>query len=206
MLFTIANQITILRVLLVAPFVICLIKTGDPSAGLYFRWAALGLFGIAAGSDALDGFLARIRKQTTPLGTFLDPLADKLLITCACIILSLPQTAVEGFRLPLTVVVLIIGKDILLLLGFVITYFLTGSIYIQPVWVGKASTAFQILMVLSILMGPEMARGLEIWPLWTRIVWWITGLWALTATFIYIRRGIQYIESFGETAKSDSNR
>ena len=201
MLLTLANLVTISRILLILPFVMCLLKAANPAYSA-MRLAALGIFLIMAASDALDGYLARVKKQTTPLGAFLDPLADKLMITCASVILALPQTAVEGFRLPLTVVVLIIGKDTLLLLGFAVTYFLTGSVHIRPVWAGKASTFFQICMVLSILIGPEVSAQLKFWPLLVRMIWWTTGFWALMATFVYIWRGIRYIEQFeNETEK-----
>ena len=204
MILTLANLVTILRILLILPFVVCLLKAADPAYSFSMRWAALGLFIIMAASDALDGYLARVKKQTTALGAFLDPLADKLMITCASIILALPETAVEGFRLPLTVVVLIIGKDILLLLGFAVTYFLTGSVHIKPVWAGKASTFFQICMVLSILIGPEVSVHLELWTVLVRILWWMTGFWALMATFVYIWRGIRYIERFESDTKIQS--
>jgi CDP-diacylglycerol--glycerol-3-phosphate 3-phosphatidyltransferase len=196
MLLTLANLVTVLRILLILPFVLCLMKEGHPEYGNTLRWAALGIFLIMAASDAVDGFLARSRHQITALGTFLDPLADKLMITSTSVILALPQTAVTGFRLPLTIVVLIIGKDILLLLGFAVTYFMTGRIHIKPVWAGKASTFFQICMVLFILIGPEMSDLWHGWPVWVRIVWWTTGFWALLATFVYIGRGIRYIEEF----------
>lgn len=196
MFLTIANLITIARILLILPFTICLLKDNQTEHGDIFRRIAVAIFTIIAVSDALDGYLARSRKQITPLGTFLDPLADKLMITVTAILLTLPQTAVSGFRLPFTVVVLILGKDILLLLGFAVTYFITQTIHIKPVWAGKASTFFQILMVSSILIGPEMTRLTAFWPIWTRIIWWLTAFLALTATFVYIYRGIRYIETF----------
>lgn len=196
MLINLPNTITILRILLILPFVLCLMQEGHPEYGNAMRWAALGIFLVMAASDAVDGFLARSRHQITALGTFLDPLADKLMITSTSVILALPQTAVTGFRLPLTIVVLIIGKDILLLLGFAVTYFMTGSAHIKPVWAGKASTFFQICMVLFILIGPEMSDLWPGWAVWVRIVWWTTGFWALLATFVYIGRGIRYIEQF----------
>jgi CDP-diacylglycerol--glycerol-3-phosphate 3-phosphatidyltransferase len=196
MYLTIANLITISRILLILPFVICLLKDNDTEQGTMFRWIGIGIFALIAASDALDGYLARIKKQVSPLGTFLDPLADKLMITITAVLLTLPQTAVTGFRLPFTVVVLILGKDVLLLLGFAVTYFMTESVHIKPVWAGKASPFFQIVMVSSILIGPEMSRWLIFWPIWTRIVWWITAILAITATFVYIYRGIRYIEEF----------
>lgn len=163
MFLTLANLVTIFRILLVGPFVMCLLKAADPAFSVLMRWTALGFFFVMAVSDALDGYLARVRHQATSLGAFLDPLADKLMITCASIILAIPDTSVAGFRLPLTVVVLIVGKDLLLLMGFVVTYFLTGHVHIQPVWAGKACTFFQICMVLSILLGPELAAAAGFW-------------------------------------------
>ena len=84
------------------------------------------------------------------------------MITCASIVLCAPQTAIEGFVLPLTVVVMIIGKDILLLLGFIITFLLTDQVHIRPVWAGKVSTFLQVVMVFSILIGPEIVRWVTI--------------------------------------------
>ena len=202
MILTLANVVTILRILLVLPFVMCLIKEGDPAVAVPMRWAALGIFVVMAASDALDGYLARVKNQATALGAFLDPLADKLMITCASVILALPQTAVPGFRLPLTVVVLILGKDVLILLGFAVTYFMTGSAHIKPIWMGKASTALQICMVLSILVGPEVSAVAGWWPGLARGLWWLTGVWAMVVTVIYIWRGVRYIEDF-EAAKDN---
>ena len=199
MFLTLANQITILRILLIIPFVICLLKMGDQDYGHWIRGGAIVIFLVMAISDAIDGYLARKHKQVTALGAFLDPMADKLMITCASIVLCAPQTAIEGFVLPLTVVVLIIGKDILLLLGFIITFLLTGQIHIRPVWAGKASTFLQITMVLSVLIGPEIVRWITVWRAITDAICWATGFCAMVATFVYIYRGIRYIEEFGNT-------
>jgi CDP-diacylglycerol--glycerol-3-phosphate 3-phosphatidyltransferase len=203
MYLTVANQITLLRVLLIFPFVICLLQTNHPDYGNGFRGGAIVIFLIMAVSDAVDGYLARVKKQVSALGAFLDPMADKLMITCASVILCVPQTAIEGFQLPLAVVVLIVGKDLLLLLGFSVTYLLTVQIHIRPVWAGKASTFLQILMVASILVGPEAAARIRFWPLVTAIIWWATGFCAVLATVVYICRGIRYIEAFHDTQNKD---
>jgi cardiolipin synthase len=137
------------------------------------------------------------------LGAFLDPLADKLMITCASVILCVPQTAIEGFQLPLTVVVLIIGKDILLLLGFILTYFLTSKVHIRPVWAGKGATFFQIVMVISVLIGPEMAGWIPGWRILVSCFWWSAAGFAATATFVYIYHGFQNIDEF-ENVKSNN--
>lgn len=197
-----ANWITLLRILLIFPFVISLLKMGNEEYGYWMRMGGIILFIVMAVSDAVDGYLARVTKQMTQLGAFLDPLADKLMITCASIILSVPETAVEGFQLPLTVVVLIIGKDLLLLLGFILTYFLTGKIHIRPVWAGKGSTFLQIAMVFSVLIGPEMVQWFSGWRIVTACLWWSAAVFAVTATFIYIYRGFQYIEEFDTANKT----
>jgi len=112
-----ANRFTILRIFLIAPFVICMLKINDPQldevmpqGARYIRYAAFAIFIVMALSDAFDGFLARRKKQITRLGAFLDPIADKLLITSACLLLASKRGRVDGFVLPSTVVVLIIGK------------------------------------------------------------------------------------------------
>lgn len=203
MYLSLASYVTIFRILLIFPFVICLLQTNHPDYGNGFRGGAIVIFLVMAVSDAVDGYLARVKKQVSALGTFLDPVADKLMITCASVILCVPQTAIEGFHLPLAVVVLIVGKDVLLLLGFLVTYLLTVQVHIRPVWAGKASTFLQIVMVSSILIGPEMAGWIHFWPLVTAITWWTTGVCAILATFVYIYRGIRYIEEFHNTQNKD---
>ena len=71
---------------------------GHPDYGDLMRWGAVVLFVVIAASDALDGYLARSRNQETPLGAFLDPMADKLMITCASIILAVDAIATDGGR------------------------------------------------------------------------------------------------------------
>ena len=101
-----ANRITITRILLIVPFVICMLKINQPtlsdSGRDAMRYTAILIFLVMATSDALDGFLARKKGQITRLGSFLDPTADKLLMTCACLLLASKRAGVEGFQLPPT--------------------------------------------------------------------------------------------------------
>lgn len=196
MLNTPSNQITIVRIILILPFVICMLYINDPLRGDWMRYASVLIFAVMGVSDALDGYLARKRKQVSQLGTFLDPLADKMLMTCACILLAAEATSVPGYRLPGAVVVLIIGKDILLTLGFTIAYMLTNEVRIQPVWAGKLSTFFQLLMVFCVLLSPEAALWISGWRYFVSGLWTLTGFMAVAATAIYIWKGIRYIEQF----------
>lgn len=194
MRLTIANQITILRIVLIIPFVLCMVMAGDLRVGDQVRYVAIGIFAIMAVSDGVDGYLARRRHQVSRLGTFLDPLADKLLMTCACILLAAEKTAVPGFRMSLEPVVLILGKDVLVSLGFVTVYFLTGHLWIVPVFAGKLATLLQLIMVASTLIGPEMSRIVPVWKTWVWACWWLAGIAAAIAVVIYIYHGLRYID------------
>jgi CDP-diacylglycerol--glycerol-3-phosphate 3-phosphatidyltransferase len=206
MIMTLANEITILRIILTAPFVICMIKINETTSNGSMRYAALAILAVMAISDGLDGYIARSRKQITKLGSFLDPLADKLLMLCACILLASPKTGIEGFVLPPTVFVLIIGKDVLLLLGFAATYLVTSHIRVIPVFTGKAGTVLQLSMVAAILLAPDINPVMPAWFYVTRILWWSAAVIAIISAFIYIRGGIRYIEQFEAQAHSNNRK
>jgi len=195
-----ANRITILRIFLTVPFVIFMLKINDRNLSEQlrdgFRYFAFFIFLVMALSDAFDGFLARKQRQMTRLGYFLDPIADKLLITSACLLLASKRGGVEGFLLPSTVVVLIIGKDLLLIVGFVIVYFLTGNVRIKSATSGKACTALQLTMVAATLIAPEFYCFFHGWIWVLRILWFLAAGAAVLATLVYFRTGIRYIEQY----------
>jgi cardiolipin synthase len=199
--FTLANEITMLRLILIVPFIICMLNTSNAVYGHIIRYAAFVLFLIMCISDYLDGYFARLKHEVSPLGTFLDPLADKLLMLTSCILLASENTAVEGFRLPPVVVVLIIGKDILLLMGFVIVYLNIHKVYIVPVYAGKFSTFMQLFMVAAILLGPEISQVFPFWIYLLRFLWWSVACMAILATFVYIQAGICYIDKFEDASE-----
>ncbi len=198
-----ANQITIVRILLIAPFVITLLKINDPGQGKMMRYLALTIFIVMAVSDLIDGYLARKKNMATKLGSFLDPLADKLMMTCAVILLASQTAGVEGFRLPIGVVVLIIGKDLFLLIGFVISYLVTFQVKITPAKIGKYAVVFQSSMVVGILIAPEVSQYLDWWIYFLKFLWWSAAGTAIIATLIYINRGLKNIEEY-EQAQQNS--
>ncbi len=201
-----ATQITIVRILLVVPFVSFMLKINDAFlsdvAQNAMRHASIIIFLVMAVSDGIDGYMARRSNQITKLGAFLDPVADKLLITCACLLLASQKGHVNGFLLPPTVVVLIIGKDLLLVIGFVIVYFITSQFLIAPAFIGKLATAFQLSMVAGILIAPEVSAVLPGWIWFLRFLWWSAAGTAILAILIYIHKGIRYIEDFEQASVS----
>jgi cardiolipin synthase len=194
------TRITLVRILLIVPFVDCMLNTHDPGLNQasqdLLRYVAIALFVLMAVSDAVDGYWARHRHQVTRLGTFLDPLADKLLITSASLLLVSNTGHVEGFPLPMTVVVLIIGKDVLVTIGFIILSLITSQIHIVPVFAGKLATALQLVMVAAVLIAPELSHVFPPYRWFVQALWWAAGGGAVFAALIYIRNGSRYIEQY----------
>lgn len=144
-----ANKITIFRILLIPFFIGSLLYYGETRP--YLRLAALVIFAIAALTDAIDGGIARSRSQITELGIVLDPIADKLLITSAFISLSVIKNIPVDLRIPAGAVLAVITRDIIIVLGSAIIYFLKGHLVIKPSWLGKLTTFFQMMAILTIL-------------------------------------------------------
>ena len=186
------NRVTITRILLIAPFVVCLLHLQDARWMPLSRYAALGIFGLMAISDGLDGYLARRLQQRTRLGAFLDPMADKILISCAMIMLGYAGTAVPGKKIPDSVVVAAIGKDFIIVTGFMIVFFLTGQALVKARVTGKICTATQLLTVLSVLLWPDLPRWLTYLP---DTLWWASLAFAIVATLDYVRVGGQFLNS-----------
>ena len=193
-MLTWANQITIVRILLIIPFVICMLKVNEAEHGVLMRYVALCIFLFMCISDFLDGYMARVKHQVTKIGSFLDPMADKLLIMCACVLLASRKAGIEGFILPQAVVVMIIGKDVLVSLGFITIYFVTSHVHIFPVFIGKLATVLQLSMVAAVLLAPELTQITDFWIYFVKVLWWSAAATAVLATLVYIRNGLRYIE------------
>lgn len=197
------TRITLVRIFLIVPFVVCMLDTHDPQFSParqdLLRHVAIGLFFLMAISDAVDGYWARHRRQVTKLGSFLDPLADKLLMTCASLLLGSQRGHVEGFLLPMTVVVLIIGKDVLITIGFLVMYLITSHVHIVPVMAGKLSTALQLSMVIAVLIGPDLVGVIPGYRWFVQVLWWSAAAAAVVAALVYIRNGSRYIEDYERT-------
>ncbi len=132
------NLITLARILLTPLFVFSLINGRHSTA-----FAVL----LAAGAtDLLDGFAARQLRQRTRIGLWLDPAADKLMITAAFVALTIPALAAPH-ALPVWLTAVVIGRDVVIALGAAIVILLRGSRLFPPSIAGKTSTVFQVLTV-----------------------------------------------------------
>ncbi|MEP7211833.1 MAG: CDP-alcohol phosphatidyltransferase family protein [Acidobacteriota bacterium] len=144
---TIPNLLTFLRMALIPVFASLLFY--DLSG-----WA-LAVFIIAGVSDGVDGFLARRFNQESELGTIIDPIADKLLMTTAFIILTMPNVMqpVRHLPVPFWVTAAVIGRDILIITVAGAINVMTGFRGFKPSWLGKLSTLVQVIAVTLILLA-----------------------------------------------------
>ncbi len=154
------NLLTLLRIC-VAPFLV--------SAILERRFETGFILFLAAGlTDALDGILARVLRQRTVLGQYLDPVADKLLLSTLFVVLSY-----QGL-MPLRVTVLVFGRDVAILMVAAILYAATGRREFRPSIYGKANTLAQIITVAVVLLHQLTQEpwvvALRSFALWATIV------------------------------------
>ena len=154
---TTANKITVGRILLIPVFIYLLLQHREHGED-WQRWAALGCFALAAVLDGVDGFVARRFHQISELGTILDPLADKLLLVSAIILLSKDHSPWLG-QMPLWLTGTILGRDAVLLLGTGLIHFMVGKVQVKPRMSGKVATVFQMATVLWLLLGWDKSQG-----------------------------------------------
>lgn len=189
-ILTVANVLTFLRMALIPIFAMLMIYGHE-------GWALI-VFASAGLSDGIDGFLARTLKQESELGTIIDPIADKLLMTTAFIILSIP--AVFGphppRHLPVEpyVTIVVIGRDILIIAVAGAISLMTGFRGFKPSWLGKASTFVQVFGVIAILIAavyPQL-RGFYLPTVY------------ITVAFFAVVSGIHYVFQVAGLMKADA--
>lgn len=173
----IPNVLSIARILITPFFVILIIKK------MFF--SALLVFTIAGISDALDGIIARYFNQRTVLGSYLDPLADKILLSSAFISLAILK-AIPGW-----LAVIVITRDVLILLGIAMVNIMGKKILIKPSLVSKCTTVFQLTAIFLILLDNQFAihKLLILWPLY-----WITAFFTIISGLHYIITGLKMLQ------------
>jgi cardiolipin synthase (CMP-forming) len=169
-IFTAPNQLTLLRMIFV-PFIVIHLVDGR------YLWALI-VFVVAGFSDGLDGLLARTLHQQTVLGQYLDPIADKLLLSTMFLVLSILH------RIPWKYTVVVFSRDISILAASAVLFAIAGLRNFRPSIFGKANTFSQICAVFFVLL-------LQVHP--TRWVW-ISRTVSLRATFLFtIVSAVHYV-------------
>ena len=177
----IPNFFSILRIVSIPLFIILL--SYDENI------AAFAVFGLAAVNDALDGFFARLFKQKTTLGTYLDPIADKLLLVSSFVALSLSNV------IPRWLAILVVSRDVIISMGILILRLNLFQIEIKPSILSKCTTFFQILAIgISLLFHILGVRGFAV-----VVIYWLTGALTITSGIHYITRGMRIINGRTDT-------
>lgn len=138
------NKLTVLRVILIVPFVICMLM---PSLGETGMYAAVAIFIIASLTDLLDGKIARKYNLVTNFGKFMDPLADKLLVAAALICLTANGTLAAWIS------IIIISREFIIS-GFRLVASDNGIVIAASYW-GKFKTTFQMVMIVMLILNFE---------------------------------------------------
>ena len=172
-IFTLANQLTLLRMLLIPAFVLLVVYG-------YFGWALI-TFVAAGATDALDGLIARLAHQKTDLGAWLDPAADKLLLVTTFVVLTLPNLGLVN-RIPIWLTVLIISRDVGIVLTVAIVNLALGPRTFRPSLLGKGATALFILTCVVVMYYNYLGH-----PSWVVDAF----IWASLA--ITLASGIDYV-------------
>ncbi len=174
------NFITLGRVISV-PFIFWLLLTGEAKA-------AFLLFVAAGVSDAVDGFLAKRYHWQTPLGAYLDPLADKLLIVSIYIALGARE------QIPLWLVIAVVSRDLLILAAVMLSWLLDHPVVIKPLLVSKLNTTAQLVLASTVLADEGFELGLQPIRMALAIV---TAILTVASLIAYLRAWLAHMMGVG---------
>ena len=204
---TTANKVTILRMLLIPFFVVealYYVKTGTEG----FRLMAILAFGIAAICDGVDGYIARRYNQRSELGAILDPLADKLLLVSGIVLFSFNNWPRFG-SIPLWMTGTIIGRDLLLLVGWMVIQMTVGKVKVRPRVLGKIATVLQMICIVWILLQWDIEPHGTDRSVWFRILF---SVWTYSAAIctgisglLYVWDGMKQLSSHPTSSATKTN-
>ena len=181
-----ANWLTVLRILLVPVFVTLLVYRRPGPAILVFTAAAL--------TDLLDGWWARRHGVQSRLGAFLDPLADKILLTASFVTLTWLKV------IPFWITAVVLSRDAFLALGTLLMHMVGARVYPRPTWAGKATTFFQVLTVLAGLIGYYWGVRRVATPLL-----WLAAGFTLTSGLQYLVQGMRFLNAAQDAEREESH-
>jgi cardiolipin synthase len=177
----------------IVPFVVLAINDGD------FK-LALWIFALAGITDMLDGWLARRLEMGSLIGAYLDPIADKLLLTAAYIMLTIPQG--QEVAIPLWLAILALFRDFLILLVALVLFLVEGIERFPPSVLGKATTTLHVVTVVLVLL----ANVVPVSPWLLNICFYVSFGLVMLSGFNYIYRSSRFIEEAREMKEAREKR
>ena len=176
------NKLTISRILLTPVFIFLILQFRKTNNHIYI-FSSLFVFLVAAFTDMFDGLIARIKKQQTFLGSIIDPIADKILLSSSAIILSLKNHYL--FQLPIWYTITVVSRDILIIIGTIVIFLIKEKLIIKPAICGKITTFFQTLVIIWILAGLQYAQ----------IICYTALMFTIISTIHYLITGSKLLNS-----------
>ncbi len=174
-----------LRIILVPVFIATLLYYSPERR--YFYFVSLAAFLLACLTDGLDGYIARRYNQKTVLGSYMDPVADKLLLVSGFLSLSFMSHLPDSMRIPAWVTILVIARDGIILIGAVMVFLITGRLKAQPLYIGKITTVLQMAaLFFSLVSAPEQFK---------LMIFLVTGVLTLASGIQYIRMGGKMLQN-----------
>ncbi|RZO16701.1 MAG: CDP-alcohol phosphatidyltransferase family protein [Verrucomicrobiaceae bacterium] len=183
---TIPTRITLARLIMSPVFVVLAIKYSSTIAigkpDVLFLYLAMIVFALAVISDALDGYLARKLNQISRIGSFLDPIADKILLLSATITLTFIDC---GKLIPIFYTTLILSRELIQISGAIAIGAILGDIKVKHHWTGKFSTFMQVILIYSALIvrSDEIILYLSLFG----------GLFTFSSAALYIYAGLSQL-------------
>jgi len=188
---TFATKITVARLCLVPVFaflaILYGIGAGSGEVVEGYRWAAIGVFFIAAVSDGIDGWVARRFNQKSDLGALLDPIADKALVLTAILILTFFHWGPEGWRIPYGFAALVVLRDMVILTGIRVMWSAKCKFEFRPHWTGKMCT-FSLFLVIAWVM----LRLTVVPPVYPSAIASVFVIWSMLE---YVRQGLRILRA-----------
>ncbi len=181
---TIPNMITLMRLLLVPAVILALLTDR-------MGWALAG-FIVAGVSDAVDGFVARTFNQRSELGSYLDPMADKLLLVSVFVVLGYMG------ELPLWLVIAAVSRDALIVAAVLLSTIMAHPVAMKPLAVSKANTAVQIVLA-AVVLG-DLAFPPSFDTLRSLLVI-LSGLLTVASAAAYLVAWLRHMSGYGENTK-----
>ena len=190
LLLSIPNLLTYARIIAVPLVAVCFYLEGKLQSSDFARWSALAIFVAASLTDFLDGYLARIWKQTSNIGRMLDPIADKLLVaTCLLLLAADTDKTIAGWSLWAAIIILC--REILV--SGLREYLAELKVSVPVTWLAKWKTTIQMLAIGFLLAG---SAGDKLFPYTTDVgivLLWAAALITLYTGYDYFRAGLRHI-------------
>ncbi|MBX3529969.1 MAG: CDP-diacylglycerol--glycerol-3-phosphate 3-phosphatidyltransferase [Rhizobiaceae bacterium] len=186
--YNIPNMLTYGRIIAVPVVVLCFFLEGRLASSEPARWAAFAIFAIASVTDFLDGYLARLWKQSSNIGRMLDPIADKLLVSAVLLLLAADGT-IAGWSLWAAIIILC--REILV--SGLREYLAALKVSVPVTQLAKWKTTLQLVAIGFLLAGPAADNYVDYMTETGIALLWASAIITLYTGYDYFRAGLKHI-------------